>query len=95
MVNQAAKAKICTFFCFNVLYLGSAVVYLFKTYGLNYSKNMMKYDVGPSFSPSQNLRIFIALFVILTVVLGFVAFFVNKPVLFAAVGAELLGQSND
>lgn len=85
MVSQANCAKIFTFFCFNILYLGSAGYFLFKTYGIYGAKNLMEYDVGPSYNPSQNLRILIALYVILTAVIGFVAYFVDKPVLYATV----------
>ena len=85
MAKEANCAKICTFFCFNIFFLISAVYYVIKIIQTLLQKKYFDFDLGASHGKATTLLSLLIVFMIFIVIFGFFVYCVDKPVLYLAV----------
>ena len=86
MAKEAICSKMCKiFFCFNIFFLISAVYYAINLIRALLMKHYFDFDLGASHGKATALLSLLVVFMIFNVIFGFVAYFVNKPVLYLAV----------
>ena len=87
MVDPVVASKICTFLCFNVVYLISAAWFLLHAFVFHLIKSEATFELSSAFHALIFLNCLIAFFVFLLSIFGFVAFCTDKPRLFQTVGS--------